>query len=258
MKIQTRFAALMVAMLVMPTSGLLAQGTAVQENIDYKTVISDYLEATGGEEAHKAIKSIKATGTMGIPEANIEGKLVSVQDEKHSYTKIELPGLGTEMAGRDGDLLWKVSDMTGPEIIDDERKPMMLRQAKMSPMLSVDEDYDSVECTGTEEFNGETCYVLVMKVEGEDPTYSYFSVESKLQVGGKMTLVDPAQGKMEIVSKISDYKEVGGVKFAHTTAALLPIGMTMMTKIETMEVNSDIDKELFQLPEEIKELKDDK
>jgi hypothetical protein len=254
MKFRKHILGLVVGCLLLPTSGLFAQATAVQEDIDYKTVIADFLEATGGEEAHKAIESVTIKGTMSIPNMGMEGKMLTVQDAKHSFTKIEMPGIGTELDGHNSETVWKVSEMNGPEVIDDERKPMLLRLSKLNGMLSLEDDYESIECTGTEEFNGEECYVLVMKNEGEDPIYSYFSVGSKLQVGSKMTIVDPAQGKMEIVSKISDYKEVGGVKVAHTTTADLPIGISLVTEIESYEMNGEIDKSLFELPEEIQEL----
>lgn len=257
MKFRIQMMALAAALLVFPASGLLAQATAVQENIDYKTVIANYIEATGGESAHKEIKTVSVKGTLSIPAAGLEGALFSVQDEGHSYTKIELPGIGSELVGHDGETVWKVSDMTGPEIIDDNRRDLMLLQSKMSPMLSVEDDYDSVECTGTEEFGGEPCYVLKLQKGDHDPMYYYFSVDSSLMVGSKITQVDPMQGKMEIVSKMSDYKEVGGIKVPHSTTAELPMGISMVTEIESYDVNGKVDEKLFELPDEIKELKED-
>jgi len=258
MKLNHYLSALIVALVTLPASGLFAQETAVQENIDYKTIIADYIEATGGETAHKAITSITAKGTMSIPAAGVEGKVLTVASDGKGYMKISLGGLGDTIIGCDGDTVWKISDITGAEIIEGEPRDQMLRQMAVSPLLSIEKNYDSIECTGTEEFAGEQCYVGVMKKGDQAPEYNYFSVESRLLLGGRMTQSDPMVGKMEIVSKQSDYKEVSGVKMSHSTTIELPTGMSMITEIETYEANGEIDKSLFEIPDAIKELKEDK
>ena len=54
MNLQTSFRTLLGIMMTLPLVGLaVAQDTATQEKVDYKKVIADYIEATGGEEAHK-------------------------------------------------------------------------------------------------------------------------------------------------------------------------------------------------------------
>ena len=70
-----------------------------------------------------------------------------------------------------------------------------------------------------------------------------------------MTTADPTIGKMEIITKASDYKDVDGVKMSHVSTVELPQGMQMITKIGSYKVNGDVKKELFDLPEEIKALK---
>ena len=86
---------------------------------------------------------------------------------------------------------------------------------------------------------------------------TYFSVESKLIVGTKMTQVSDF-GEMEIVSKIGDYKDVNGIKFAHSTIVELPQGLgQMISEMEEIKINEKVDTSVFELPDEIKDLIDE-
>ena len=233
-----------------------AQETETKDKVDYKKVIADFIEATGGEAAHKNIKSISATGKISIPSVGLEGDFQMSQLPDKAYTKMAIPGIGDQIVGYDGETAWQVSQMTGPEILEGDRRNQLVRQMSLSPMLEVEDIYDSVECTGIEEFAGEDCYVLVMKAEDSEPVYNYFSVDSKLLMGNKMTTDDPTVGKMVIVTKASDYKDVDGVKMSHVSTVELPQGMQMITKINAYDVNGDVKKDLFDLPEEIQALKE--
>lgn len=260
MKVQKHILCLFVGLLMTPSANLFAQ-TATQEKVDAKTVIANCIEASGGEMAHKEIESVAVKATMSVAAMGMEGKMYTAQKGTNSYSKVDIPNFGTEVSGHDGETVWKLSDMTGPEIIDDERRAMTLRTSKLHPLLTLEEDNESVEYGGEEEFNGEDCHVIVLKNGDEDPMYYYFSVESSLQVGSKITMVDPNQGKLEIVTKLADFKEIAGIQVAHSSTQELPMGISMVTTIDSYEVNSEIDESVFAIPDEIKELmneKDDK
>lgn len=239
---------LVMAILVLPA--------IAQETPDYKTVVKDYVEATGGEMAHKGIESIKARGTVSLAEAGIEGEMSITQADGKGVMKMTLAGLGSQSMGYDGETAWSISEMTGPEILEGEQKDQFVMQMNLSPVMNIDQLFKTVECTGTEEFNGEECYVLKCENDGQEPVYQYFSVESKLQTGNKMTAASP-MGSMEIISSLSDYRDVNGVKMPFKTAADLPQGMVLETVMDSIEANTDISDKAFELPEEVKELKED-
>ena len=106
------------AALAFSVSLLHGQETAVQEKIDYKTVIANYLEATGGVDAHKGLTSVTSKGSMSIPNAGMEGKIESAQTADKALIKITLAGMGEQIVGRNGDTVWQISQMTGPEILE--------------------------------------------------------------------------------------------------------------------------------------------
>ncbi len=244
---------LMRATCLMAMTVLLAGSSLAQDIPDYKTVISDYIEATGGKVAHQGLESLVAEGKISIAEAGIEGTMDITQSGNKGYMKMNMAGIGEQTMGFDGETAWSISEMTGPEIIEGEQRDQMIMQMNLSPMLNIDEMFDTVECTGIEEFNGEDCYVIEAKKEGQETVFHYFSVESKLQTGTIMTAASQ-MGKMEIVSKLSDYRDVSGIKMPFMTMAELPQGMTLQTEIVSMEANAEIDDSKFELPDEIKEL----
>ncbi len=258
MNLKTSFRTLLGIMMTLPLVGLaVAQDTATQEKVDYKKVIADYIEATGGEAAHKKIKSISAKGTISIPSAGLEGEVQMSQIADKARMEMEIAGIGKQQVGYDGDTVWQVSQMTGSEILEGERRKQVIRDMALSPMLEIEKLYDSIECTGVEKFNDKDCYVLVMKSGDDEPVYNYFAVDSKLLAGTKTTVSDPNIGKMEVVTKVSDYADFDGVKMSKVSTVELPQGMQMVTKMDEIKVNGDIDNKLFDLPAEIEELKEE-
>ncbi len=258
MNLQTSFRTLLGIMMTLPLVGLaVAQDTATQEKVDYKKVIADYIEATGGEEAHKKIKTVSAKGKISIPSAGLEGKVQMSQIANKARMEMEIAGIGRQEVGYDGETVWQMSQMTGSEILEGDRRKQVIRDMALSPMLEIEKLYDSIECTGIEKFAGEDCYVLVMKSGDDEPVYNYFSVDSKLMAGTKTTVSDPNVGKMEVVTKVSEYADFDGVKMSQVSTVELPQGMQMVTKMDEIKINSDIDSKLFDLPASIEELKKD-
>ena len=227
---------------------------AQEDAIDYKTVIEEFVKATGGEEAYKSIEAVKAKGKVSMPAFGLEGTTSMTQKGGKGLMVMNLAGIGEISMGFDGETAWQITEMTGPEIMEGEQRDQFVMQLDMSPMLNLEKLFDSVKCTGVEDFNGEQCHVIVCEKEGNFPVTHYFSVESKLHVGTTMTAVSP-QGEFESTSRISDYRDVKGIKMPFKTESDLPNSMVMVAEIESIETNGEIADSVFDLPEDIKALK---
>ncbi len=263
MKLKHLMSLLAVTLLVTPT--ILAQESATQDppkqegsgTVDYKEVIEDYLEATGGKMAYENITSLYTVATMSSEALGISGKVTITQSGGKSLMKMDMAAIGETMQGFDGTTAWRTSEMQGPAILEGEEREQMVNQFVVSPYLNLEKRFETIECTGTEKFNGENCHVIEMKNKDQKPIVTYFSIESKLIVGTKMMQVSDF-GEIEIVTKIGDYKEVDGIKFAHTTTVELPQGMgEMISETEEIKVNLKVDNSVFELPEDIKDLIDE-
>lgn len=220
-------------------------------------VIADYIKATGGEEAHRAVKSVVSEGELSIPEVGLEGEVKIHQAAPNlMLMEISLPQIGEQKTGYNGKVGWSLSDMQGAEVIEGERLSQIKLQGLINQYLDMAEHFSDLECTGEEEFNDEACYVVVASNgEGSEPIVSFFSKKTKLLVGSKVRTVTP-QGKMDVVSYVSDYKEVGGVKMSHKAVAKVA-GMSQVVKMTKIAINEEIPESAFALPEEVQELVDD-
>lgn len=216
-------------------------------------VIAAYIEATGGESAHKAVTAMRTETKMSIEAAGMEATIKTVQKDGKGVVTIDLPGLGSQSMGYDGETTWQNSEMTGPEIVEGEARDQMIMQFDASPMLNLSKFFDSIKCTGVEEFNGEKCYVVVCEKKDRNSMTHFFSVESGLHTGTRMVTVSP-QGEIEIENRMSDYRDVNGIKIAHKTEATMPFG-TMVNEVVKVEVNPEIADSELELPDAVKELK---
>lgn len=248
---------------MLPAVSVLAQETATLEKpaaqaMDHTVVLNDYFEAIGSEKALKAIKTLVTKGKVSMPAMGLEGKFESYQQAPDKvFMLMELPGVMEQKLGYDGETAWQNSDATGPEILEGGQRDQFIAGAAISVFSDLKDKYDSAKLGEQEEFDGENCNVLVLSKEGLEDAFHYFSVETKLHVGSKVTQ-ESQMGAMEIVSKFSDYQEVKGIKYAYVSTIELPNGIELVTKIESVEVDPSIEASKLELPEEIKELKEDK
>lgn len=222
-------------------------------------VIAAYIDVTGGEEAHKAIKSIVSSGELliDVQVQEITGQVsISQMAPNKAIIKTTIDEVGEQSQGYDGEIGWVVSDMEGSMVLEGERLTMLKLQADVNQYMNLTKHFSEVECTGEEEFNDEACYVISASNEDGSPILSYFSKESKYLVGSKMSM-ETEQGELELVSHISDYRDVGDVKMSYKSETKNQF-FTQTVTIDKIEINTELDEAVFDLPDEIKELVDDK
>lgn len=223
-----------------------------------KEVIDRHLKEIGGVEKLNSVTSIVATGAVSIPQAGINGKVELYQAVKGKTNKaamtVDLPGVGKQSSGMDGDLVWEKSEITGPELLTGDRAAQAKLQMTMMPLMHYSDFFDSIEISGTEEFNGQPCYVLKASKGKAKPVITYFSTKTGLEVGGRMHAATPV-GEIELVTTIGDYKDVEGVKIPHLVTIKLPNGMTQEIKFDSYKLNSGIADDLLAVPADVAKLK---
>ena len=112
--------------------------------------------------------------------------------------------------------------------------------------------YEKIECTGTEEVEGELCYKVVCTPKDAPPVTSYYSKETGREV--KMVFTFPHQmGKIEVENLMSDYKEVDGILLPHRMVEKAMVVETLIT-ITGYEHNVDLPEDRFDPPAAVKAL----
>jgi hypothetical protein len=133
------------------------------------------------------------------------------------------------------------------QMIEGEELETFKFQADMYPFLNYDKYGIEAELTGMEEVDGEEAYKVKLSLPNGDQPVRYYSKESGLLLKQVIPITTP-QGTSKQVTKFSNYKEVGGVKFAHTvTQQMGPQGITM--EVTELKVNTGLKDSFFEVEE---------
>lgn len=205
-------------------------------------IISKHIEAIGGRENWKKIKSLRQESSMKMQGAEI--KLVTTQVDKKAF-RLDVSAMGMNgyqiMTNTEGWSFMPFQGQTKPE-------PMTADDVKISQdQLEIQNDFmtygemgKKLEDLGTEEVDGTECFKLKLTdKEGSETTYyidqsNYFLVKesSKMTANGQ---------EMENVVTYSNYEKTAeGIFFPKNIVSMQ--GAMEITKIE---VNPVIDETIF-------------
>jgi hypothetical protein len=149
--------------------------------------------------------------------------------------------------GTDGWMVMPFMGSSDPQPLPKEALDQMVADADMEGVLidSADKGHQ-VELLGKEDLEGTPVYRLRVKLKSGNQMDFFLDAEHfvTLQSVAKATF----QGtEVEVTSKLSNYKSVGGLMVPHSLSVANPMGEQAMT-IDTIEVNPVIDDALFVKP----------
>jgi outer membrane lipoprotein-sorting protein len=218
-------------------------------------LIEKNIQAKGGREKLQAIKTLRMSGKMGMG----QGMEAPITMELSRPDKMRLEFVVQGMTGvqtYDGNEAWALMPFMGktdPEQISGKQLDSVKEQADFDGILV---DYKQkghqVELVGKEDLEGTPAYKLKVTKKNGDVGYYWLDAESylDLKASGKTNV----NGQdIEGETYFGDYKESGGVLFAHSIenkAVGMPGSMTIT--IEKIEVNPDLAAERFSKPQAAK------
>lgn len=216
-------------------------------------VIARFVEVTGGAEAYRKIENIVMTGKLRMPQMGMEAEMKLVNTVKGDFrVDVTIPGIGAQVTGMTGDVAWEHSSMTGPRILAGGELESMRRQQNFLWMLEPGERYKVMETVGVETFEGERAYKLrLVNADGSEET-SWFSVESGLLIGSESTM-ESQMGEIQARTKISDYREHGGVRLSHRLEQSM-LNMSQIMEFTEIKLNVKLDDKALAMPDEVKRL----
>lgn len=220
-------------------------------------VIKKYVEVTGGEDAYKKITSRVTKAKFAIPMAGIDADMTIYQQAPNKMaTKLDLGAFGTQQTATNGTDAWEISSMTGPRLLTAEEASSAKRQAAFDAQTNPEKYYKSIETVRSTEFNGERVYEVKLVSQNDLETTQFYSIESGLLIGQR-SIEMTQMGQIESRVIISDYRDVAGVKMPFKSTIEIPaMGMTQTLTISSIEHNVEIEASVFDMPAEIKQLKE--
>jgi outer membrane lipoprotein-sorting protein len=233
-------------------SGLLLAVCAVSASAQtVDEVIAKNLEARGGVDKIKAVKSMRMTGKMTVgPGIEVP---VTLEIKKPGSVRLEMVFQGnTGIQAYDGKTGWGVSPMSAskaaePMSAEDTRD--MEEQADLDGSL-VDwkAKGHAVELMGKEKVEGSDAFKLKLTLKNGEMRYVYIDADSHLEL--KTEAKRTVRGsEMEIESFLSDYKEVGGLLVPHTiTQGAKGRPERQVISVSKVELDVPIEDARFQMP----------
>ena len=207
-------------------------------------IVNKHIDAIGGKDKIKSIKSIKMTGKL-----NGQGmEIPFTQIMKYPAQKMEMTIQGMSMVqAYDGKTGWYIQPFQGdlaPHKMNEQQvKDMDDQKDAGGDLFDYAQKGNKIEFIGKDDMDGtEVLKLKVTKKDGDVDTYFFDSQTYMImKVSSKVKVQDK---EMEQETEFSNYKTVDGYTFAHAISS----GMMGEMKIEKLEINPAVDDKIFALP----------
>ena len=222
---------------------------AVAQTVD--ELVAKNIEARGGMEKIKAVKSARTTGKMVMGQG-FEAPFV-MMEKRPKLTRMEFTFQGmTGVQAFDGKNGWAIMPFMGkkePEAVPAEDNKLMDQQADMDgPLVDYKEKGHKVELLGKEQVEGADAFKLKLTMKGGDTRTIYLDADSYLEI--KMEAKRTMRGaEVEGETLYGDYKDEGGMMMPHSIETGAK-GSPQKQKLvfEKIELNPDLADSLFAMP----------
>jgi outer membrane lipoprotein-sorting protein len=221
-------------------------------------LIEKNIQAKGGREKIQAIKTLRLTGKRAMSQGTQSMEVpFTLEMARPDKMRVEFVVQGmTGIQTYDGKQGWMVMPFMGktdPEPIADKQLEALQEQADFDgPLMDYKTKGHQVELVGREDLEGTPAWKLKITKKNGDLGYYWLDAETflDLKASGKTNV----NGQdIEGESWFGDYKETGGVLFAHSVENKV-VGMpgSATITIDKVEVNPDLPADRFGKPQPAK------
>jgi outer membrane lipoprotein-sorting protein len=214
-------------------------------------IIAKNIQARGGMDKIKSVKSIKTTATMTMgPGMEAPGIMVQKRPEM-ARLEFTIQGL-TAVQAYDGSKAWQIMPFTGkkdPEMMSaDETKEMEETADLDGPLVDYKAKGNTVELLGKEKIEGTDAYKLKVTLKNGDVQTQYIDADSYLEIKEETTrMVRGTEHDFE--SSIGDYKDVDGLIFPFAVeSGIKGTDQKQKITISKIELNVPADDGIFKMP----------
>jgi outer membrane lipoprotein-sorting protein len=212
-------------------------------------LIKKNLDAKGGVQKLKAVKSIKATGK--ITQQGLEIPIVLVQ-RRPGMARMDITFQGKSMVqAYDGTTGWKIDPFQGsnePEkMAGDELKDVQEQSDLDGPLVDYKEKGHTVELIGKEDVEGTPAYKLKLTLKNGDVRNVYLDAQNYLELKINLKRKTPG-GEVDVDQFVGNYKPVNGILYAFSIESKIKGQTVNQITIDKLETDVAIDDSLFKMP----------
>lgn len=218
---------------------------------DASQLLSQHIEATGGEAAYRKVKTIVRKGTITI--RKIRGRFISYQKAPNLMLEVvELPGVEAVRTGFDGRLAWEVNPVTGAKIHHDAMYRLIAREASWEGEWNWRKFFKQAVTKRRVKIDSHPAYEVEMRGEKGDMQLRYFDEKSGRLIR-TVDFLDTLKGKQRIVTDLSGYKRFG-MLLLPTRYFRKVVDVPMEITVTDIQINVDIPERRFALPAKVRSL----
>lgn len=214
-------------------------------------IVAKNIEARGGLDKIKAVKTMRMTGKMTIGPGMEAPAVIEIKRPQMTRLEISFQGM-TLVQAFDGKNGWAINPFQGnpnPEPMSPDDAKDAEEQADIDGSL-VDwkAKGHTVVLVGKEKVEGTDAFKLQITLKNGDVRYTFIDADSWLEIKGEAKR-NIRGTEMETEQTIGDYKEVGGLLMPHSMEGG-PKGSPMRQKItiDKIELDVAIDDARFAMP----------
>ena len=232
---------------LLPLTLCLFQSVFAGEDAD--TVINRYLEAMGGRAKLEQLHSRVLKARFDMPDMGISASMEEYLTEPDMYlSRTNFTDFPAALRGVNGNIAWEINPMAGPRVVTGAERSAYLRNARIEPLLNWKQNFAQAEVGEDATVEGQACTKLVL-TDADGGRVSFF-IDKGTNLIARM---EQTLGGQSVQANFSDYRTIDGVK--------VPFKMNMLAgqfgfavTVDSVEFNTEIGPEKFELPAEIKSL----
>lgn len=212
-------------------------------------LIKKNIQAHGGIEKLKAVKSSKATGKiiqqgMEIP--------ITLQQKRPGMVRMDAVFQGKTMVqAYDGETGWKIDPFQGspdPEkVAGDDLKDLEEQSDLDGPLVDYKAKGHTVELIGKEDLEGTPVYKLKLTLKKGDVREIYLDADNGLELKVSSKRKTPG-GEIDIDQYLGNYKPVNGLMFAFSIDTKVKGQTVTQIVIDKIEIDAALEDPIFKMP----------
>jgi len=212
-------------------------------------VIKKSLDAQGGVEKLKALKSIKITAKILQMGQEIP---IIIQQKRPGRVRVDVTFQGkTQTTAYDGETGWKTNPFQGspdPEKAAGDELKELQEQADMDgPLVDYKAKGHTVELVGKEDMEGTPVYKLKLTLKNGDVRNIYIDAASSLTLKVSLKRKTPG-GEIEADQFVGNYKKVNGLMLAFSIETKINGQTANQIAFDKVEMDVPIEDSVFKMP----------
>ena len=214
-------------------------------------IINKNIEAHGGLERLKQIKSVRMTGKLTSPQG-VENPIVYMK-KRPNFLRVELTVQGmTGIQAYDGQTAWYIIPFGGgtkdPQKLTGNESLDIIEQADFDgPLVDYKQKGNTVELMGKEVSEGAAAYKLKITSQNGNVRYLYLDENTGLETKASR-IIKQGGGELSIDSFFGDYRTIDGMVYAFSIVIKSEAQPGPRYSIDKVEHNVDLEDSLFRMP----------